>query len=141
MSDEVALEYAPTRFYTIIVVLFSSSALAGDERRPLRAAFARGGAPLRGNGAAAGARRDPRSTAGLLLKSGLLPLLVGIAGGLMGAALASRLLQGLLYGVGPFDAGAFAAAVASLLAVSAAAALIPARRVAAIDPATSLRAE
>jgi ABC-type lipoprotein release transport system permease subunit len=46
----------------------------------------------------------------------------------------------MLYGIAAFDLVAFAAAVATLLAVTLAAALIPARRVAAVDPITTLRA-
>ena len=141
MSDEVALEYASSRFYSIIVVLFSLSALLVTSIglfALLSHAAARRFSEM-GLRLALGA--TPRSTAALLLRTGLAPLLVGIVCGLAGAALASRLLQGLLYGVGPFDAAAFAAAVASLLVVSAAAALIPARRVAGIDPASSLRAD
>ena len=70
----------------------------------------------------------------------MMPLVAGIAGGLVGAAAASRFLQGMLYGIAAFDLVAFAAAVATLLAVTLAAALIPARRVAAVDPITTLRA-
>jgi ABC-type lipoprotein release transport system permease subunit len=44
-----------------------------------------------------------------------------------------------LYGVEAFDLVAFAAAVAALLAVTLAAGLIPARRVAVVDPITTLR--
>ena len=57
----------------------------------------------------------------------------GIAAGLLGAVIAARFLQGLLYGIGPFDVVAFAGGVTTLAAVLAAG-LIPARRVAAIDP-------
>ena len=53
-----------------------------------------------------------------------MPLVAGIAGGLVGAAAASRFLQGMLYGIAAFDLVAFAAAVATLLAVTLAAALI-----------------
>jgi ABC-type antimicrobial peptide transport system permease subunit len=82
----------------------------------------------------------PQSTATLLLRSGLVPLTVGVAGGLAGAAAAARFMQGMLYGVEAFDVVAFAAAVTTLVAVTLAAGLIPARRVAAVDPITTLRA-
>jgi hypothetical protein len=141
MSDEVALEYASSRFYSIIVVLFSLSALLVTSIG-LFALLSHAAARRFGEmGLRLALGATPRSTAALLLKTALAPLTVGIASGLAGAALASRLLQGLLYGIGPFDTTALAAAVTSLLAVSAVAALIPARRVAAIDPATSLRAD
>ncbi len=41
------------------------------------------------------------STAALLLRTGMMPLVAGIAGGLVGAAAASRFLQGMLYGIAP----------------------------------------
>jgi ABC-type antimicrobial peptide transport system permease subunit len=81
------------------------------------------------------------STAGLLLRGGLWPLAVGVMGGLIGAASVARAMGGLLYGVGSFDAPTFATAVAALAAVALVASLIPARRVARIDPIASLRAE
>ena len=79
--------------------------------------------------------------AGLLLQTGLLPLGVGIAGGLAGAALVARAMGGLLYGIGSFDLPAFAAAVVALAMVTLAAGAIPARRVARIDPLTALRTD
>jgi ABC-type antimicrobial peptide transport system permease subunit len=81
----------------------------------------------------------PRATATLLLRTGLAPLAVGIGTGLAGAALASRLMQSMLYRVNSFDLTTLAAAVATLLAVTLAAGLIPARRIARVDPASALR--
>jgi ABC-type lipoprotein release transport system permease subunit len=83
----------------------------------------------------------PQSTAALLMRTGVLPLAAGVAAGLAGGAVAARLMQGMLYGIETFDALTFAAAVSVLLAVSLAAGLIPARRVAAVDPILTLRGE
>ena len=77
--------------------------------------------------------------AGLLLRGGFTPVLTGAALGLLGAAWASASMRGLLYDVGRFDAGAFAGAVIALALVTAAAGLVPARRVAAIDPLAVMR--
>ncbi len=49
-------------------------------------------------------------------------------------------MRGMLYAAGGLDVVAFAVAVATLLAVTLAAGLIPARRVAAVDPIATLRA-
>jgi putative ABC transport system permease protein len=81
----------------------------------------------------------PHATAALLLRGGLAPLAAGMAGGLAGAAAAARFMQGMLYGVEAFDVVTFGVAVVMLLAVTLAAGLIPARRVAAVDPITTLR--
>ena len=67
--------------------------------------------------------------------------LVGL-GGAIGIALAvvvTRLLAALLYGVEASDPTAMAGAVVVLLAVGTLAALVPARRASATDPAAVLR--
>jgi hypothetical protein len=141
MDDEIAIEYAPSRFYSVIVLLFSLSALAltsvGLFALLSHAASQRMGEM--GLRQALGA--TPQSTAALLMRTGVLPLAAGVAAGLAGGAVAARLMQGMLYGIETFDALTFAAAVSVLLAVSLAAGLIPARRVAAVDPILTLRGE
>jgi predicted permease len=63
----------------------------------------------------------------------------GIAAGIVLTYIAQRLIQSLLFGVGPLDAISLVAAAALLAAVSLGAALLPARRAAAIDPVESMR--
>jgi len=66
-------------------------------------------------------------------------VVAGLAIGLAGALLLGRLVTGLLYGVRPTDPVTLVA-VALLLGVTGAlAALVPARRAAAVEPATALR--
>jgi putative ABC transport system permease protein len=74
-----------------------------------------------------------RQTAGLVA--------AGLAAGIVGALLLTRLLQKLLYGVGPRDFATLAAAAAVLAAVGLAAALVPARRAVRVDPISALRGE
>jgi predicted permease len=65
-------------------------------------------------------------------------------GGLIGLVVASgatRLMQGLLYGVGTFDAFSFVVAFFGTLLVAAIATYIPARRATRIDPLIALRYE
>jgi putative ABC transport system permease protein len=68
-------------------------------------------------------------------------ILPGLIFGIAGAAAATRLLHGLLYGVSAFDPVTFAAAVIVLPAVAIVAAYLPARRAAEIDPNTTVRWE
>lgn len=66
------------------------------------------------------------------------------AGALLGVALAlaaGRWLESLLYGLAPGNAAVLAGSVAVMMAVAAAAAYLPARRAADLDPAEVLRAE
>jgi predicted permease len=69
---------------------------------------------------------------------------LALLGGAVGTALAvvcSRLLQSLLIGLAPVDPIAFGGAIALLGSIMIAAAAIPARRAAQLDPMRALRAE
>jgi putative ABC transport system permease protein len=88
---------------------------------------------------ALGARQ--REVLALVLRQGMVP---AIGGALLGGGLAfgaARYAAELLYGVGPGDPAAFVAAGATLLAVTLAAALLPALRATRVDPMTALRVE
>jgi hypothetical protein len=61
--------------------------------------------------------------------------------GIVGAYFSARLLQSLLYGVGPHDLETFVLAPAILLVVSVAATYVPVRRAMHVDPAVVLRDE
>jgi ABC-type antimicrobial peptide transport system permease subunit len=61
--------------------------------------------------------------------------------GLGAAALATRLLTSLLYGVRPLDPVSFTAGTLVLALLALAASLIPARRAASLDPVEALRVE
>jgi predicted permease len=88
---------------------------------------------------ALGAR--PSSLVSLVLGRSLALAGAGLAVGLVASLVLSRLLQGLLFGIGPRDPKTLAAVVAVLLLATAAAAWAPARRAGRLDPATVLRAE
>ncbi|HXT16869.1 MAG TPA: ABC transporter permease [Gemmatimonadaceae bacterium] len=78
---------------------------------------------------------------GMVLRGGMLPVCVGLVLGLGVAFTSARVLSGLLYGVAPTDTLTFAAVVIVLGAAGLAAAFIPARRAAGVDPLTAIRAE
>ena len=65
----------------------------------------------------------------------------GAALGLGGAALLTRLMEGLLFGVTPLDPATYVAVAAVLLGTCAIAGYLPARRATHIDPTAALRAE
>jgi putative ABC transport system permease protein len=77
----------------------------------------------------------------LILKEGLTLCLVGSVLGLIGAYLAGRAMQNMLYGVGTMDFSVFGAAAFLLLIAALLACLVPARRAASTDPIQALRAE
>jgi putative ABC transport system permease protein len=82
-----------------------------------------------------------RHVVALVLRWSLMMILPGLIFGIAGAAAATRLLQGLLYGVSAFDPVTFAAALIVLPTVATVAAYLPARRAAEIDPNTTVRWE
>jgi len=77
----------------------------------------------------------------LVVRQGLLLAGVGVIIGGIAAAGVTRLLSSLLYGIHATDAIAFAGAAVLLTMAALAASWIPARRAAAINPVTALRAE
>jgi putative ABC transport system permease protein len=77
----------------------------------------------------------------LMLGEGVALSGIGVACGLIAAALLTRLLSGLLFGISATDPVTFAAVSALLVAVAALASYLPARRAAAVDPLIALRTE
>ncbi len=67
--------------------------------------------------------------------------IAGMATGLMGAGAATQVLEGMLFGLTPLDPSTFASAAAVLAALAMAAAFVPARRAARVDPLIALRCE
>ena len=82
-----------------------------------------------------------RSVQRLILRQTLRPVVVGVAAGIAAAAAASRMLESVLFGISPLDPVAFIGAPLFLLAVAAAATLIPTRAALKVDPMTALRYE
>ncbi len=81
----------------------------------------------------------PRAILTLVLREGLLLTLLGLAGGIAGAALITRAMQALLFGVSPTEPIVFGAIAGLLLFVALLACWIPARRAMRLDPMDALR--
>ena len=65
----------------------------------------------------------------------------GVALGLVGALATTRLLQGMLFGITPFDPTTFLAVALVFAGVSAIACYVPACRATKVDPMVALRCE
>jgi putative ABC transport system permease protein len=78
---------------------------------------------------------------GLVVRQGMTLTGLGVAIGLVGAAVASRALVTLLFGISRLDLVTHLGVVGMLLAVAAGACWVPAWRAARVDPAVTLRAE
>jgi ABC-type antimicrobial peptide transport system permease subunit len=66
---------------------------------------------------------------------------LGIGAGLIGSAVLTRVMAGLLFGVSATDALTFGSVAAILAAVAFAASVIPAHRATRVDPMIALREE
>ncbi len=82
-----------------------------------------------------------RDVLGMVLREALKIAAAGVAAGLIAAALLTRALASLLFGVTPFDALSFGGSAALLGLVALLACLAPAWRAAKVDPAVTLRQE
>jgi predicted permease len=77
----------------------------------------------------------------MFLRETLLPMSIGTAVGAAAAVAAGRVVESQLFGVEPGDATTIAATAAALALAALAAAWLPSRRAASIDPAIALRME
>jgi putative ABC transport system permease protein len=77
----------------------------------------------------------------MVVRQGLVPVIVGLAGGIFGALALGRVMEGMLFGVRAGDPWTLAGVSLVLIGVAAAACYIPALRVSRADPLTALRYE
>jgi predicted permease len=137
MSQSVARR----RFQMTLVLLFAIAALA-------LAAFGTYGVvsyavarrrPEIGIRIALGAQRG--RVLRLVLRQGMTPVLAGLLGGGLASVAIGKYVSSLLFEVSPRDPAAFAISAAVLIAVSALACWIPARRAAGVNPLDAIRYE
>ncbi len=141
LSEVLATSTRPTRFLALLLSGFASISLAlgafgvfgvtsytvGRRKSEFGVRLALGSSRF-GLGAAAMGRS-------------LLPVAVGLAGGIAGAVAASRLLESVLYGVGATDLATLVGVTLLLGMVAIAATLVPAWRASRVDPVAVLNAD
>jgi len=88
---------------------------------------------------ALGAQRDELKW--MFVRSAMALTVAGVAIGLAAAALLTRLMKSLLFGISPLDPVTYVAVPIMLAAAAVLASYLPARRAASVDPVEALRAE
>lgn len=81
----------------------------------------------------------PRRVAGLVVRSGMVPVVIGAGVGLAGGLALTRSLAGFLFGVSGRDPLVFTTVLGLLLATGLTATWVPARRAARVNPVDALR--
>jgi putative ABC transport system permease protein len=135
MSESVARR----RFQTMLVLAFALGALAlaaFGTYGVVSYAVARRRAEMGIRMALGAGKRD---VLGLVLRQGMMPVFAGLAAGAVAAFAIGSYVSSLLFQVSPRDPVTFTVAAAVLVAVSAAACWIPARRATRVDPVEALR--
>lgn len=77
----------------------------------------------------------------MVIGEGGILLVIGLVLGVIGALFATRVIQGLLFGVAPHDPMTLGAVALVMLAVGIGACWLPARRAARVDPAVAMRGQ
>ena len=140
-ADEIERRYAQERLFARAYALFGGVALllASVGLFGLMSYNVARRTPEMGIRMALGAQR--LDVVRLVMRESLLLVGIGVAAGLALALVAGRLVATLLFGLAPRDLTTMAVAVFVMIAVSAIAAYLPARRAARVDPLVALRYE
>ena len=145
MGEWISGSIARRRFYASLVVVFAALAIGlasvgvygvlaqavGERTREIGLRVALGAAP--------------GEVTALVVRQGLAPTALGVAGGIVLALGLTRalahVLTPMLYRVAPADLATYVIVTALILAVALLAAWVPARRAAKVDPVVALRSE
>lgn len=140
-EQRLGASLAGTRLMAVLLVVFAVTALAlgcvgvyGVAAFSVRERMREIGVRMAMGASAAGIRRE-------VLREGLVLAVPGGIVGLLLAVPATRLLDGLLFGVGRFDPVTFVGVPLILAAAALLAVYLPARRATRVDPAVVLRGE
>ena len=141
MDQWMAGTLAPRRFNLQLVAAFAAAAVLLAMVGVYAVSAAAVAARRREIGIRAALGASRREVIALVLRTGLAPVLAGLATGAAAAVLAGDALEGMLFSVKPGDPFSLAAGAGTLAAAAVAANLVPAVRAARVDPIAALRVD
>lgn len=141
MDQWIAGTLAPRRFNLQLVAAFAAAALLLAMVGVYAVSAAAVAARRREMGIRAALGASRREVMALVLRTGLAPVLAGLATGAAVAVLAGDVLGAMLFRVRPGDPFSLAAGAAMLTAAAVIANLVPALRAASVDPIEALRVD
>ena len=141
MDEIVARSVAERRFLMLVLGLFAAVALALASVGVYGVVSNSVAQRTHEIGVRMALGADRRDVLLLVIAQGMRPALCGLALGIVAALALTRVMQGLLFGVGARDPVAFTAAALLLAAVALMACYLPARRATRVDPMNALRYE
>ncbi|HKW99401.1 MAG TPA: ABC transporter permease [Bryobacteraceae bacterium] len=141
MDEYMAESVAPKKFSVLLLALFAAvaAALAAVGIYGVMSYSVTQKTHEIGIRMALGARRA--DVLGEVIRQGMVLALAGVAAGLIGAAIVTRLMSALLFGVSATDPATFAVVALALATVALVASYIPAWRATRVDPVVALRYE
>jgi predicted permease len=141
LSQDHAAALEPRRFIAVVLAVFAAAGLVLTAVGLYGVVAMAVASRTRELGIRLALGASWRGVRGLVLREAAILVACGTAVGAIGAAAATTFLRGQLVGVQRLDTVTWVGAIAILGAVAFAAAWIPARRAAAIDPIEALRHE
>ncbi len=139
LDDIVSRSISQPRFYTTLLAVFASVALALAAIGIFGVLSYAVAQRTREIGIRMALGAEARTVLALVIRQAMILAAIGIAAGLAAALALSETLQNMLFGIRPRDPVTFAAVAALLAAVALVASYLPARRATRVDPIVALR--
>ena len=141
MDDALGASVARPRFYTLLLACFSALALFLAALGTYGVVSYTAQQRTREFGVRLALGATPSAVARLVVRRAFALALAGVAVGLFVGSIATRALDGLLFGVQRLDAPTFVVVSILLTGIALLAAWLPARRASRVDPLAAMRAE